>query len=100
MQVDQRATFFAGNRYQRAFKRFATVACGRSENISDEAMRMHPDKDWLIAGINVTSHQREMRIAAIHFALVGNDAKLAMPCVHQCFSHTMDVALVLHAIAD
>ncbi len=41
-----------------------------------------------------------MRFATVHFALVGDQAKLPVLGFDHGLAHTMHVALVLHAVAD
>ena len=62
-------------------------------------MRMHPHHHRLPAVLNaafhISIHQRNMRLAAIHFALIRDHAKLAMRRRQQRLRHTMDVPLIL-----
>ncbi len=48
----------------------------------------------------VAAHQGYVRLAALDFAFVGNQAKLSVLCVNQSLAHAVHIALVLHAIAN
>src|SRR5580704_10042346 len=41
-----------------------------------------------------------MRLAAIHLALVGDQAELAKACIHHRFTHAMYVTLMRHAVTN
>ena len=50
--------------------------------------------------LHVAAQQRDVRLAAVHLALVGDHAELAEARRHQRLADAPHVALVLHAVAD
>ena len=48
----------------------------------------------------VATHQRDVALAAVHFALVGDHAEFAMACLDAALAGADDIALVAQAVAD
>src|SRR6266496_6359738 len=100
MQIDQRTSTFTSYRIQCPFQRGPAIAAGGSENIADEAMRVHTYQHWLVSLINVAADQRQMRVPSIYFAFVGDDAEFSVARVYQRFADAVHIPLVLHTVAD
>jgi cytochrome b len=62
-------------------------------------MRVHSDQYRLIAA-DIAVHQRQVGIAAVHFALVSDNPEFPVRGIHQRLADTLHVALVLHPVAD
>src|SRR5580704_11394089 len=63
-------------------------------------MRMHADEHGSVAMLDVAADQGNVRLAAIDFAGVGDQSKLAEARVDENFAYAIHVALVRHAVAD
>src|SRR5580698_4101546 len=67
-------------------------------------MSVHTNEDWIRRGTifatDISSNQRHVRAAAIDFTFVGDQAKFSVLGFDHGLTHTMHVALVLHAVAD
>ena len=49
----------------RAFDRCVAFASGRSENVTHQAMRVHANQHGLVARVDVSSHQSDVRLTAL-----------------------------------
>src|ERR1700732_3396441 len=76
------------------------LAAGGSEDVAHQAVGVHADQHWLVAGFNIATNEGYVRLAAIDLALVGDEAELAEAGVDQRLAHAMYVALMRHAVAD
>src|ERR1700738_39350 len=78
MQVDQCAASFLCNAAQGTFQGRVAFTAGGAEDVAHQAMRMHTDENRLVAAFNVAADERHVRLAAVYFALVGDEAKLSV----------------------
>src|SRR5260370_18438763 len=100
MEVDQRAPALLCDSAQGAFQGGVALARSRSENVTHQAMGVHPHQHRNFAVLDVPSHQSYMRLATVDFALIGNQAEFAEARVHQRLAHAMHVPFMGHAIAN
>src|ERR1700756_1392770 len=100
MEVNQRPPPLPINHLHRAFNGGVTIADGRSEDITHQAVRVHTNQHWLPAAFNVATNQRDVRLASIDFTFVSNQPEFAMSRAHPRLSHAMHIALMLLAITD
>src|SRR5438876_1593859 len=63
-------------------------------------MRVHPNQHWFAAFADVAFHQSKVRLTAIDFALVSNNAEFAVLRIYECFAHPMHISLMLHTISN
>src|SRR5271157_2529460 len=86
------------------------VASGGAKNVAQQAVRVHADQDRLgriadiatsdVSASDVTADQGHVGFAAVHFALIGDQAEFSVLGFDHRLAHTMHVALMLHAVAD
>ena len=63
-------------------------------------MGVHPNQNWFAALFDVATNQGDVGFATIHFTFVSDQTEFRVARGHQRFSDAMDVAFVLHAIAN
>ena len=89
VEIDERTASGFGDETQGLLHDVVAVAGGGGEDISREAVGMNADEDGLITeglvSADVALDQREMAFAAVDFALVGDDAELAIRPWVACF---------------
>src|SRR5271157_828679 len=104
MQIDQSAPAFARNGLHRAFNGRVAIASRRTEYIAHHAVGVHTDQHRLAAAVviatYIAAHQRYMRLAAVHLALIGDQAELSVTSANHRFANPMHIALMLHAVAN
>ena len=61
---------------------------------------MHPNQHWLHAPADIAFHQSKVRLTAINFAFVSNNAEFAILRIYERLAHPMHISLMLHAISD
>ena len=104
VEIDERTASGFGDETQGLLHDVVAVAGGGGEDISREAVGMNADEDGLVAeglvSADIALDQRQMAFAAVDFALVGDDAELAVRRGQRAFCNAEDVALVLQAVTD
>src|SRR6202034_3697382 len=100
MQIDQRPAALLGNPAEGAFERGMALAAGRAEYVAHQAMRVHADQNWRIAGLKIATNQGYVRLAAVNFARIRNQPEFSQTGIYQRFAHAMHVTFMRHAEAD
>jgi hypothetical protein len=104
VKVDEGTASGFGDETQGLSHQAMAVAGGSGEDVSREAVRMDANEHGIVAqglvGTDVTSDQRKMALAAVDFALVGDDAEFSIGRGEHAFGDAENIALVLQAVTN
>src|ERR1700728_3188869 len=94
MQINQGSQTFLRNTMERAFERGVAFASRGAKDVSHQAVRMHAHQYRLAAVLDISAHQRHVRLASIHFTRLRDEPEFSEPCLDQRFAHAVYVSLV------
>src|SRR5205807_9083408 len=100
MQVDKRSPPLLRDGTHRTFDGGVAIATGSAEHVAHQAVSVHAHQDRRWTVFDLASDQRHLGLAAIHLALIRNQAKLTIQGFYQRLADPAYVALVGHSVAN
>jgi len=100
VQVDQCAAILLGNNFSGKLQAFEGSRSRWLRTHRQQAVRVHADQDRLRGIIDVTANQMPCGTRRRRLRFRSDQAEFSVPGFYHRLAHAVDVAFMLHAVAD